>query len=136
MFAESGEFLGWHLGRHSAILSYAAPIQKFTHRVQETCLGKAPAAAAALVRYSQGAVPVLSYVAQFAVPPDSYKVSSLAHSSVHSILRVPGNPFSHQLANNIGFCSGISPLPINSCCASVRYRFAVSEAAYLEIRAT
>lgn len=36
-----------------------------------------------------------------------------------------------QLTNTVGFCSGISPLPINSYCASVRYRFAVSEAAYL-----
>ena len=74
----------------------------------------------------------MSYVAQFAVPPDSYNVSSLAHSSVHSILRIPGNSFSHKLTNNVGFCFGISPLPINSYCASVRYRFAASEASYLE----
>ena len=131
VIAESGKCLGWHLGRHSAILSYAAPIKKFTNRVQEICLGKAPAAVA-LVRYSQRAVPVLSYVAQFAVPPDSYKVSSLAHRSVHSILRLLGNSFSQQLTDNIGFCFGSCPLPINSYCAPVRYRFAVSEAAYLE----
>jgi hypothetical protein len=131
VIAECGKFLGWHLGRHSAILSFAAPIKKFSKRVQEICVGRAPAASA-LVRYNQRAVPVLSYVAQFAVPPDSYRVSSLAHRSVQTILRVPGNSFSQQLTNNIGFCSGISPLPINSYCASVRYRFAVSEASYLE----
>ena len=131
VIAESGKFLGWHLGRHSATLSYAAPIKKFSQRVQEICLGKAPAATS-LVRFNQRVVPVLSYVAQFAVPPLSYKLSALAHSAVHSILRLPGNSLSRQLTNNIGFCSGISPLPINSYCASVRYRFAVSEAAYLE----
>ena len=45
--------------------------------MQEVCLGKA-LAATALVRYNQRAVPVLSYVAQFAVPPDTYKISALA----------------------------------------------------------
>ena len=49
VIAESGKFLGWHLGRHSAILSYAALIKKFANRVQGICLGKAPAAVA-LVR--------------------------------------------------------------------------------------
>ena len=131
VIAESGKFLGWHLGRHSATLSYAAPIKKFSHRVQEICIGKAPVAVA-LVRYNQRVVPVLSYVAQFAVPPDCYKISALAHRSVHSVLRMPGNSMSRQLTNSVGFCSGISPLSINSYCASVRYRFAVSEASYLE----
>ena len=79
VIAESGKFLGWHVGRHSAILSCAATIKKFFVRVPEICLGEAPAATA-LVRYNRRAVPVLSYVAQFAVPPDSYRVSSLAHS--------------------------------------------------------
>ena len=37
-----------------------------------------------------------------------------------------------NLINTIGFCTGIDPHPIHSYCASVRYRFAVSEAAYLE----
>ena len=106
------------------------PIQKFANRVQGICLWRAPAAA--LVRYNQRVVPVLSYVAQFAVRPDSYKLSALAHSSVLSILRVPGNSFSRQLTNIVWFCLGISPLPINSYCVSVRYRFAVSKAAYLE----
>jgi len=99
--------------------------------VQEICLGRAPAAAA-IVRYNQRAIPVLSYVAQFAVPPESYKISALAHRSIQSILRMPGNSISYKLANNVGFCSGISPLAINSYCASVRYRFAVSEASYIE----
>ena len=77
-------------------------MKKFPHRVQEICLGKAPAAAA-LVLYNQGVVPFLSYVAQFAVAPDSFKISALAHSSVLSILRVPGNSFTRQLTNSVGF---------------------------------
>ena len=40
--------------------------------------------------------------------------------------------FPRKLTNSIGFCTCINPLPINSYCASVRYRFAVSEAPYLE----
>ena len=113
-------------------MSLAAPIKKFVNRVHEICLGKAPAAVA-VIRYNKRVVPVLSYVSQFAVPPDSYKLQSLAHRSLHSILRVPPNSFSRKLINStIGFCTGINPLPINSYCASVRYRFAVSEAPYLE----
>ena len=131
VIAESGKFLGWHLGRHSATLSYAAPIKKFVHRVHEICLGKAPAAVA-VIRYNQRVVPVLSYVAQFVVPPDSYKIQSLAHRALHSILRIPPNCFSRNLTNSIGFRTGIGPHPLSSYCASVRYRFAVSEASYLE----
>lgn len=112
-------------------MSFAAPFKKFSHRVQEICLGKAPAATA-LVRYNQRAVPVLFHVAQFTVPPDTYKFSALAHRSVHSILRIPGNSLSRQLTNNVVFCSSIRPMPLSSYCASVRYRFAVNEAAYLE----
>jgi hypothetical protein len=29
VIAESCKFLGWHLGRHSAILSFAAPFKRF-----------------------------------------------------------------------------------------------------------
>jgi len=131
VIAESGKFLGWHLGRHAATLSFAAPIKKYANRVHEICNGKSPAAVA-VIRYNQRVVPVLSYVSQFAVPPDSYQIQSLAHRSLHSILRMPPNSLSRNLINSVGFCTGINPLPIRSYCASVRYRFAVSEAAYLE----
>ena len=128
---DSGKFLGWHLGRQSVTLSFAAPIKKFVNRVHEVCLGKAPAAVS-VIRYNPRVGPVLSYVFQFAVSPDSYKIHTLAHRSLHSILRVSPNSFSRKLANSTGFCTGIHPLPINSHCVSVRYRFAVSEAPYLE----
>ena len=73
---------------------------------------------------------MLSYVSQFAVPPEEYNISALAQRSVHSILRLPPNTFSRSLTNSIGFCSAIDPTPIKSYCASVRCRSAVSEADY------
>ena len=109
---------------------FLPPIKKFVNRVHEICLGKAPAAVA-LIRYNQRVLPVLSYVSQFAIPPDSFHIQALAHRSVHSILRIPPNSFSRKMTNSIGFCSMISPLPISSYCAAVRFRFASSEAPYL-----
>ena len=68
IIAASGKFLGWQLGRHSVSLSFAAPIKKFSNRVQEIVMGKAPAATS-IFRYNQRAASVLSYVAQFVEPP-------------------------------------------------------------------
>ena len=68
IIANSGNFLGWHLGRQGALLSFAAPIKKFSNRVHEIVAGKAPAAPS-IIRYNQRAPSVLSYVCQFAVPP-------------------------------------------------------------------
>ena len=85
VIAESGESLGWYLGRHSPTLSFTAPVKKFVHRIHEICLGKAPAAVA-VIRYNQRLVPVLSYVARFAIPPEALKIQSLAHRALHSIL--------------------------------------------------
>ena len=81
-----------------------------------------------MIRYNQRVVLGLSYVAQFAVPPDTYKVQSLAHRAMHSILHIPPNWFPRNLANIIVFWGGISPHAISNYCASV----AVSEASYLE----
>ena len=81
--------------------------------------------------YLYRAVPVLSYVSQFAIPPLSVNLEALAHRSIHSILRLPPQTFSRALTNTVGFCSSIDPTPLKSYCAAVRYRFAVSEADYL-----
>ena len=130
IIASSGKFLGWHLGRQSDVLSFAAPIKKFANRVHEIVAGKAPAAPS-IIRYNQRVPTVLSYVSQFAEPPEEYNVASLAHWAVHCILRLPANCYSRKLINSVAFCSGINPLPILSYCASVRYRFAASEGPYL-----
>ena len=130
IISNSGKFLGWHLGRQGAVLSFAAPVQKFSNRVHEIVAGKAPAAPS-IIRYNQRCPTVLSYVAQFAEPPCEYNIESLAHWACHSILRLPPKSFSRKLINSVAFCSGINPLPIVSYCAAVRYRFAVSEASYL-----
>ena len=50
--ASSGKFLGWHLGRQGAVLSFAALIKKFTNRVQDIVAGKAPAATS-ITRHNQ-----------------------------------------------------------------------------------
>ena len=63
IIAESGKYLGWHLGKHSTDKSFKEPIAKFGNRVKEVCQGGAPSTAA-FVRYNERAVSVLSYVAQ------------------------------------------------------------------------
>ena len=93
IIAESGKFLGWHLGTQADTRSFSAPIKKFVNRVHEVCLGKAPAAVS-MIRYNQRILLVLSYASQFAIPPDSFRVNALAHRSIHSILRIPPNSFS------------------------------------------
>ena len=128
--ADSGNCLGWHLGRQGNILSFAAPMKKFGNRVAEIIAGKAPATSS-IVRYNQRGPSVLSYVAQFAEPPDEYNLEALAHGAIHSILRLPPNTFSRKLTNSIVFCSSINPLPILAYCTAIRYRLAVSEAPYL-----
>ena len=50
IIADSGKFLGWHLGSQAATRSSSAPIKKFVNRVHGICLGKAPAAVS-LIRY-------------------------------------------------------------------------------------
>ena len=80
--ADSGFFLGWHLGRLGNIVSYAAPIKKFGNRAAEIVAGKAPATSS-IVRYNQRGPSVLSYVAQFAGPPDEYNLEALAHGAIH-----------------------------------------------------
>ena len=104
IIANSGKFLGWHLGRQGAVLSFAAPIKKFSDRVHEIVAGKAPAAPA-IIRYNQRGPSVFSYVCQFAEPPSEYNVEALAHWAVHCILRLPYNTFSRKLTNSIAFCS-------------------------------
>ena len=68
IISDSGKFLGWHLGRQSATLSFAAPITKFVNRVHEICLGRAPAAVA-VIRYNRKGFPC--FVIRFSVcdPP-------------------------------------------------------------------
>ena len=131
LIQESGKFLGWYIGIDATRISFRAPVKKFSHRVQEIVAGAAPASAS-LLRYNQRSVTVLSYVAQFADPPKDLGLAALAQRSVHSILRMPPNSMSRQLAHSIGpFCI-VEPIPIISYCAAIRFRFASSIAEQLE----
>ena len=67
IIAESGNFLGWQLGRQPVFLAFHAPIKKFSNRVQEIVMGRAPAATS-IIRYNQRGPSVLSYVSRFAEP--------------------------------------------------------------------
>ena len=67
LVSSSGKYLGWFLGMGAADLSSQGPIKKFVHRVHEIVAGNAPAPITVL-RYNQRAVPVLSFVFQFACP--------------------------------------------------------------------
>ena len=126
----SGKYLGWILGINSVQLSYQAPLSKFVNRVGEVCQGQAPAAVS-ICTYNQRAVTVLSYVAQFAPPPEDSKLDFLSHWAVHKILRLPSNCMARGLTYAISFCSAINPLPLRSYCSACLYRFADSERDYL-----
>ena len=59
--ANSGKYLGWHLGLDATPKSFAEPLRKYGLRVSEICDGLAPVTVS-LLRYNQRAVPVLSCV--------------------------------------------------------------------------
>ena len=126
----SGKYLGWILGVNSVQLSYQAPLSKFVNRVSEVCHGQDPAAVA-ICTYNQRAVTVLSYVAQFAPPPEDSKLECLSHWAVHRILRMPPNCMARELTYAISFCSAVNPLPLKSYCLASLFRFAASEREYL-----
>jgi hypothetical protein len=111
-------------------LSFQYPLSRFVNRVEEVCIGQAPAAVS-ICTYNQRAVTVLSYVAQFSPPPVEAKLECLFHWAVHKILRMPANCMARELSYAISFCSAINPLPLKSYCLACLYRFADSEREYL-----
>ena len=126
----AGKYLGWYLGRNSHQLSFEGPIQKYKDRVLEVVGGRAPSTQA-LIRYNQRAVPVLSFVAQFAFPPDSFNLPALEQISIHKVLRLPPNCMSRNLMHNIAFATAVAPTRIADTCLAIAFRFAVSERKYL-----
>jgi len=130
LIQQSGKYLGWNLGVNAVSISFKDPVNKFVHRIEEICSGKAPAATS-ICRYNQRAISVLSYVAQFAVPPEDVNMSGLAHWAIHRILRMPPNSMSRKLCHSLGFCTVIEPIPLASYCAAILFRFAHSEKEYL-----
>jgi len=128
----SGKYLGWWLGVDSVNMSYKDPVDKFVHRVEDVVGGKAPAATS-ICRYNQRGVTVLSYVAQFSLPPSELKPSlpSLDQWAIHKLLRIPFNSLPRNLAHSLTPFSIIEPTPLTAYCMAVHYRFAHSEAEYL-----
>ena len=128
--ASSGKYLGWYLGVDDVSNSFKGPVQKFGSRIEEIKSASAPAAVS-FCRYNQRAIPVLSYVAQFAVPPQDFKFSSMYARGIHSMLRMPPNSMTWKLCRNISFCFVVEPIPIDVYCAACLSRFAQSEREYL-----
>ena len=126
----AGKYLGWYLGRNSIALSFAAPLEKYTSRIQEVVDGSAPATVA-IVRYNQRVIPVLSYVAQLAVPSRTIDLAAREHGAIHRILRMPPKSMSRELMHNIGFSTVVSPIPVVNYALAIMYRFALSEKQYL-----
>ena len=122
--------MGWHLGVDSVSLSYRDPLKKFISRVPKVTGGKAPAATS-IIRYNQRAVPVVSYVSQFASPPTEPKLAQLDHWSVHEILRMPPNPMSRKLSHSVAFCTEVDPVCLSAYCSTNLLRFANAESQYL-----
>ena len=69
----SSKYPGWHLGVNSNEISEQDPLANFGKRVIDISDGKAPSTIA-MLGYNGRALPVLSFVAQFAVPPATLKV--------------------------------------------------------------
>ena len=122
-----GKYLGWTLGRDCTRLSYEAPINKYSARVQEVVDGQLPAPQA-ILRYNQRAVPVLSYVAQFSEPRINkskiFDLDAREHTAIHRVLRFPPKCMSRSLMHDVGFCRVISPTKLRGYCACILFRFA------------
>ena len=130
LISSSGKYLGWHLGRDSVELSFQDPIKKFVHRVHEIVAGNAPAPTA-IVRYNQRAVPVLSFVSQFACPPVESNFPELDQWSVHKLLRIPSNCMSRKLCHTLACFTEVDPISLSDYCCANLFRFAHSQREYL-----
>ena len=128
--ANSGKYLGWHLGLDATPKSFAEPLRKYGERVSEICDGLAPVTVS-LLRYNQRAVPVLSFVSQFSGFPKDVNIQSREHHALHKILRLPPLSFSRKLMFNLGTFTVVEPIPLDAYCKAVMFRFAMSEKDYL-----
>ena len=128
--SSSGKYLGWYLGRDSVQLSFQDPIKKLVHRVHEVVAGHAPAPTA-ILRYNQRAVPVLSFVSQFACPPVNTNIPELDQWSVHKFLRMPSNCMSRKLCHSLACFIEVDPISLSDYCSANLIRFAHSEREYL-----
>ena len=128
IIASSGKYLGYYLGTDMTHCSFKAPLEKFEQRINEVVDGKAPATTS-ILRFNQRAVPVLSYVSQFAFPP--VNMTDLEMWSIHKILRMPPKCMSRQLCHSTAFCTEVNPICLSAYCFANMLRFAHSEAEYL-----
>jgi len=125
-----GKYLGWYLGRDDVVASFTAPLGKFQNRLEDIVQAGAPVASA-ILRFNQRAVPVLSFVAQFAECPHTFDLPAIQQKAIHSILRLPPNSLTRTLADSVGVFTDVDPLSLVDFCAACRLRFAYSVRSYL-----
>ena len=126
----SGKYLGWHLGINSVALSFEDPMKKVVTRVHEVVAGHGPVTSA-ILRYNQRIVPVLSFVSQFAHPPDVEALLDLDQWAIHKLLRIPAKCLPRNMCHSISVCTEVDPIPLSSYCSANLIRFAHSEREYL-----
>jgi len=128
--SSSGKYLGWILGQDSCRLSYSEPLRKYSSRVLNICDGHAPSTVS-ILRYNERAVSVLSYVAQFASPPEDIGLQTKEQHALHKILRLPPNSLPRSLLHSLKCFACVDPIPLVDYCLAIMYRFAFSERVYL-----
>ena len=130
VITSAGKYLGWILGRNSDALSFAEPIAKYNKRVLEIVDARAPSTVAFL-KYNERVAPVLSYVAQFAIPPFDLDIGRIEYQAIHKILRLPPQSMSFALTHRLEDFCAVAPIALEDYCLAVMYRFAYSERVYL-----
>ena len=85
-----------------------APVKS---RIREIAEGNA-LATVALQGYNHRAVTVISYVAQFSLPPPCTNLEAKEQQSLHKCSSVAPNSFSRELLCRICDFTGVQPLPL------------------------
>ena len=104
--------------------------KKYSSRVLSICEGKAPSTVS-ILRYNERAVSVLSYVAQFASPPEYFRIDLKEQHALHKILRLPPNSLPRSILHTLKSFTCVDPIPLADYCLAVMFRFAFSEKDYL-----
>ena len=127
----SGKYLGWFLGQGSVQLSFKEPLERFSKRLDELVGGVAPAPLA-MNSYNQKLVPLISYVAQFAVPSsDQADLPAIEQHALHRLLRIPPSSMSRDLLRALHPFVAVEPLSLKDYAVACMYRFAHAHKEYL-----
>ncbi len=125
-----GEILSFFLGRDGARESYSLPCRKYLERVEDIGSASAPSLVAVL-RYSERAATVFSFVSQVIPVHDPPSLATLEQRGVHKMLKLPPNSMSRKLMHSLEPFQCKSPTAIISMCRASMYRLARREAVFI-----